>query len=136
MPAISSIRMLSPAARSAATVLGQLTPALRRNIRERGQEFLDKLAKLRDELGGDLITRIQGTGLLFSCELDPSFKCYGANSTEEYMREHGIGVIHGGTNSLRFTPHFNVTSAEVDLVMEHIRVALREGPRKPQAEAA
>ncbi len=120
----------------ASTVLGLLTPALRRNIRERGQEFLDKLAKLRDELGGGLITKIQGTGLLFSCELDPSFKCYGAGSTEEFMRERGIGVIHGGTNSLRFTPHFNVTSAEVDLVIDNIRVALREGPRKPQAEAA
>jgi acetylornithine/succinyldiaminopimelate/putrescine aminotransferase len=120
----------------ASTVLGQLTPALRRNIRERGQEFLDKLAKLRDELGGGLITKIQGTGLLFSCELDPSFKCYGAGSTEEFMRERGIGVIHGGTNSLRFTPHFNVTSEEVDLVIENIRRALRDGPRKSQAEAA
>jgi acetylornithine/succinyldiaminopimelate/putrescine aminotransferase len=120
----------------ASTVLGLLTPALRRNIRERGQEFLDKLATLRDELGGGLISKIQGTGLLFSCELDPSFKCYGAGSTEEFMRERGIGVIHGGTNSLRFTPHFNVTSEEVDLVIDSIRVALREGPRKAQAEAA
>jgi acetylornithine/succinyldiaminopimelate/putrescine aminotransferase len=120
----------------ASTVLGMLTPALRRNIRERGQEFLDKLATLRDELGGGLISKIQGTGLLFSCELDPSFKCYGAGSTEEYMREHGIGVIHGGTNSLRFTPHFNVTSEEVELVIDSIRQALLKGPRKSQAEAA
>jgi len=120
----------------ASVVLGQLTPELRRNIRERGQEFLDKLAKLRDELGGGLITRIQGTGLLFSCELDPSFKCFGVGSTEEYMRERGIGVIHGGVNSLRFTPHFAVTSEEVDLVIEHIRHALQHGPRKSQAEAA
>jgi acetylornithine/succinyldiaminopimelate/putrescine aminotransferase len=120
----------------AATVLGLLTPELRGNIRARGQEFLDKLAKLRDELGGGLITKIQGTGLLFSCELDPSFKCFGVGSTEEYMRERGIGVIHGGLNSLRFTPHFAVTSAEVDLVIEHIRHALLHGPRKSQAEAA
>ena len=119
----------------AATVLGLLTPALRANIRERGREFIDKLEKLRTELGG-LITGVQGTGLLFSCELDPAFKCYGANSTEEFMREHGIGVIHGGTNSLRFTPHFAVTGAEVDLVIDHIRRALRDGPRKTQAEAA
>ena len=119
----------------AATVLGLLTPALRANIRERGREFIDKLEKLRAELGG-LITGVQGTGLLFSCELDPAFKCYGANSTEEFMREHGIGVIHGGTNSLRFTPHFAVTAEEVDLVIGHIRAALLEGPRKSQAEAA
>jgi acetylornithine/succinyldiaminopimelate/putrescine aminotransferase len=119
----------------AATVLDALTPALRANIRGKGQECLDKLNKLKDELGG-LITKVQGTGLLFSCELDPSFKCYGAHSTEEFMREHGIGVIHGGTNSLRFTPHFAITSEEVDLIVEHVRYALLKGPRKTQAEAA
>jgi acetylornithine/succinyldiaminopimelate/putrescine aminotransferase len=120
----------------ASTVLGQLTPALRANIRARGQEFLDKINALKDELGGGLITRVQGTGLLFSCELDPSYKCFGTGSTEEFMRERGIGVIHGGTNSLRFTPHFNITSAELDLVVENIRFALLHGPRKSQAEAA
>ncbi|KFN46524.1 hypothetical protein N790_08580 [Arenimonas malthae CC-JY-1] len=119
----------------AATVLGQLTPALRANIRERGREFIDKLEKLKGELGG-LITKVQGTGLLFSCELSDDFKCYGTGSTEEYMRERGLGVIHGGANSLRFTPHFAVTSEEVDLVIEHIRHALLHGPRKSQAEAA
>jgi acetylornithine/succinyldiaminopimelate/putrescine aminotransferase len=119
----------------ASTVLGQLTPELRNNIRLRGQEALEKLNALKAELGG-LITKVQGTGLLFSCELDPSFKCYGAGSTEEFMRERGIGVIHGGTNSLRFTPHFNITSAELDLVVDHIRHALLNGPRKKAAEAA
>ncbi len=29
-----------------------------------------------------------------------------ADSIEEYMRIRGINVIHGGENSLRFTPHF------------------------------
>ncbi|MFY2764081.1 aminotransferase class III-fold pyridoxal phosphate-dependent enzyme [Arenimonas sp. MALMAid1274] len=120
----------------AATVLGLLTPELRANIRERGREFVDKINRLKDELGGGLITQVQGTGLLFSCELDPSFKCFGVGSTEEYMRERGIGVIHGGTNSLRFTPHFAVTSEEVDLVIEHIRQALLHGPRAARAEAA
>jgi acetylornithine/succinyldiaminopimelate/putrescine aminotransferase len=119
----------------AATVLSQLTPELRNNIRVRGKEFLDKLEKLKAELGG-LITKVQGTGLLFSCELADQFKCYGKGSTEEFMREHGIGVIHGGANSLRFTPHFAITGAEVDLVIEHIRFALVNGPRKSQAEAA
>ena len=120
----------------ASTVLGLLTPELRQNIRARGQEFLDKINALKDELGGGLITKVQGTGLLFSCELDPSYKCFGTGSTEEFMRERGIGVIHGGTNSLRFTPHFAVTSDEVDLVVAHIRHALLHGPRKSQAEAA
>jgi len=119
----------------ALATLGELTDEVRANIRARGEEFVAKLNALKDELGG-LITRVQGTGLLFSCELSPEFKCYGAGSTEEYMREHGVGVIHGGANSLRFTPHFRITGAEVDLVVAHVRKALLEGPRKRAAEAA
>jgi acetylornithine/succinyldiaminopimelate/putrescine aminotransferase len=119
----------------ALATLEQVTDAVRNNIRERGKEFVDKLNALKNELGG-LITKVQGTGLLFSCELAAEYKCYGASSTEEYMREHGIGVIHGGANSLRFTPHFNVTSAEVDLIVAHVRKALLEGPRNAKAKAA
>ncbi len=123
----------------ASTVLGSLTPALRDNIRGKGQQFLDRLNKLREELGGR-ITKVQGTGLLFSCELDPSYKCYGAGSTEEWLRERGIGVIHGGTNSLRFTPHFNISDEEVELIVSNVREALLKGPRKAldkgHAEAA
>lgn len=119
----------------ALATLELLTDEVRANIKARGEEFVAKLNQLKDELGG-LITKVQGTGLLFSCELAPQFKCYGGNSTEEYMREHGVGVIHGGTNSLRFTPHFNVTGAEIDLVIEHVRQALLKGPRKQAAEAA
>ncbi|TAL71665.1 MAG: aminotransferase class III-fold pyridoxal phosphate-dependent enzyme [Rhodanobacter sp.] len=119
----------------ATATLGLLDDAVRANIRERGKEFLEKLEVLKRELGG-LITKVQGTGLLFSCELAPQFKCFGANSIEEYMRLHGVGVIHGGANSLRFTPHFHVTSAEVDLIVSHIKHALLEGPRDAERKAA
>ncbi|MEP7097054.1 MAG: aminotransferase class III-fold pyridoxal phosphate-dependent enzyme [Dokdonella sp.] len=114
------------------TVLGAITPELRENIRDRGEEFVAKLNQLKTELPG-YITKVQGTGLLFSCELTKDFLGYGAGSTEEWMREHGYGVIHGGVNSLRFTPHFNVTSAEVDLLVDGVRRALVEGPRKAVA---
>ncbi|GAB2621198.1 aminotransferase class III-fold pyridoxal phosphate-dependent enzyme [Novilysobacter erysipheiresistens] len=120
---------------TACAVLEQVTPALRENIRARGAEAVEKLEKLKAELGG-MITKVQGTGLLFSCELSDEFKCYGAGSTEEWLREHGIGVIHGGTNSLRFTPTFTMTSAEVDLLIGMVGRALKEGPRKQQAAAA
>jgi acetylornithine/succinyldiaminopimelate/putrescine aminotransferase len=116
----------------ACAALGLVTPELRANIRARGAEFLDKLGKLKNELPG-LITKVQGTGLLFSCELAPEFKCFGAGSTEEWLREHGIGVIHGGVNSLRFTPTFMVTSAEVDLVVDSVKQALLHGPRMAKA---
>jgi acetylornithine/succinyldiaminopimelate/putrescine aminotransferase len=114
---------------AACAVLHQLTPALRANIRQRGAEFLDKLRKLQRELP-ELITKVQGTGLLFSCELAPQFKCFGAGSTEEWMREHGVAVIHGGANSLRFTPHFAVDSDEADLIVDGVRQALLHGPRQ------
>ena len=119
----------------ACTVLSQVTPELRQNIRARGVESLQKLEKLKAELGG-MITKVQGTGLLFSCELAPQFKCYGVGSTEEWLREHGIGVIHGGVNSLRFTPTFTITSDEIDLLVAMVGRALREGPRAQQAAAA
>ena len=114
---------------AACAVLGEITPQLRSNIRRRGTEFLEKLGKLKNELP-QLITKVQGTGLLFSCELAPQFKCFGAGSTEEWMREHGIAVIHGGANSLRFTPHFAVTADEVDLIVDGVRQALLHGPRQ------
>ncbi len=119
----------------ACAVLDLLTPALRDNIRVRGMEAVEKLEKLKNDLGG-LITKVQGTGLLFSCELAPQFKCYGAGSTEEWLRERGLNVIHGGANSLRFTPHFAMQSEELDLLVSMVGRALREGPRAEQAAAA
>ena len=127
----SNPRALDPAC----AVLGKVTPALRENIRARGVEALEKLEALKAELGGH-ITKVQGTGLLFSCELSPQFKCFGAGSTEEWLRERGIGVIHGGVNSLRFTPTFTITSEEIDLLVGMVGRALREGPRAEQAVAA
>ncbi len=119
----------------AVTVLGLLTDEVRQNITQRGAQFVEKLEALRRELPG-FITKVQGTGLLFSCELSHEFKCFGEGSIEEYMREAGIGVIHGGENSLRFTPHFLITEAEADLVVEQVKLALLNGPRKVHAEAA
>lgn len=119
----------------ACAVLAQLTPELRANIQQRGKEALAKLEALKSELPG-LITKVQGTGLLFSCELAPQFKGYGAGSTEEWLREHGLGVIHGGENSLRFTPHFAMGAQELDLLVSLVKRSLLEGPRVQQPAAA
>ena len=120
----------------ACCVLEQMTPELRQNIVDRGQEFVDKLRRLQDEMDGR-ITKVQGTGLLFSAELDGKrYKSHGSDSIEEYLRMHGINVIHGGENSLRYTPYFGITSAEVDLVVEATRDALLKGPMKATAEQA
>ena len=120
----------------AVTVLNALTPELRQNIRDRGAEMLKKLEALKAELGSS-ISMVKGTGLLLSAELDPQlFKSYGANSTEEYMRMHGVNVIHGGKNALRYTPPFDITSEEVDLIIAITRDAIMNGPAKVIDEAA
>jgi acetylornithine/succinyldiaminopimelate/putrescine aminotransferase len=120
----------------ACAVLNAVTPELRRNIRERGAEFLQRFRELQRELG-DRITQVQGTGLLFSLELNSKqYKCYGADSTEEYLRMKGCNVIHGGQNSLRYTPHFGITSAEVELIVNATRDALLHGPMRSSASSA
>lgn len=111
----------------AVAVLDSLTPAVRGNIIDRGRQLLERFTRLKDETG-DAITRVQGTGLLLSCELHPRYKCYGVNSTEEYLRRKGLGVIHGGTNSLRYTPTFLLGEDEVELIVELTRDALENGP--------
>jgi acetylornithine/succinyldiaminopimelate/putrescine aminotransferase len=113
----------------ACTVLGAVTAEVRENIRARGEEFVTKLKGLQDELGG-LITGVQGTGLLFSCELKSGMKAYGTGSVEEALRLNGVGVIHGGENSLRYTPHFNITSREVDMIIDATRDALKAADQK------
>ncbi len=107
----------------ASAILAQMTPALRANIRTRGAQAVAKLDAVRAE-HPDRILKVQGTGLLFSCELGPQLKAYGAGSIEESLREHGLGVIHGGDNSLRFTPHFGVTEDELDLLVSLVRQAV------------
>jgi len=111
----------------AIAVLEELTPALRENICQRGDELLARLLNLSDELG-DAITGVQGTGLLLSCELNKRYKVCGINSTEDYLRRNGLGVIHGGARSLRYTPRFDMNSEEVDLIINQTKNALINGP--------
>jgi acetylornithine/succinyldiaminopimelate/putrescine aminotransferase len=112
-------------------VLSNLSQATRKNIQVRGQEFLEKLSGLITEFPG-LVTKVQGTGLLFSAELAPSIAVVGFDGIETWLRKNGLGVIHGGENSLRFTPHFDISSAEVDLIVDLVRqgIAIFSQPTK------
>lgn len=117
----------------ACAVLELLTPAVRKNIVERGQEFLTKFEGLKKEFPA-LVTKVQGTGLLTSIEVSPEhFTVVGTGQLEEWLRMQGIGVIHGGANSLRFTPHFEITSKEIDVIIGMLRRAFKEGPLKKKA---
>jgi acetylornithine/succinyldiaminopimelate/putrescine aminotransferase len=112
----------------ACAVLDSFTPELRKNIREKGKEFLEKFKKLQTEFP-QAITALQGTGLLFSVELaEKGYTVLSKKCVELDMRLNGIGVIHGGKNALRFTPHFAITSDEIDLVVDGVRQSLKKGP--------
>ena len=113
----------------AIAVLDSFTDERRENIRARGEELVAGLNALAEETDGG-VTGAQGTGLLASCELAERYKTYGANSTEDYLRRHGLGVIHGGAHSLRYTPIFDITPREVDLIVSLTRNALQHGPTR------
>lgn len=108
-------------------VLDSLNDELRENIRVRGRELVSGLAALAEETDGAVVSA-QGTGLLVSCELDERFRIFGSDSTEDYLRRIGLAVIHGGKHSLRYTPVFDISSKEVELIVELTRRAIHEGP--------
>ncbi len=106
-------------------VLDAIDDDLRQNIRQRGLEFRQKLEALQQELPGS-IDRVLGTGLLVATLLnEEKHRATGPGSVENYLRIHGIEMIHGGPNGLRFTPHFAITSEEIDLIVDVLREALR-----------
>lgn len=111
----------------AVSVLDSFSAERRDNIRVRGKELVAGMLALVDETNG-AVTGAQGTGLLLSCSLAPRYKVYGANSTEDYLRKNGLGVIHGGECSLRYTPIFDITKKEVALILQLTKDAVLNGP--------
>jgi len=107
-------------------VLESITDELRRNVRERGAELRAKLEHLAEDFP-KAITKVTGTGLMVCAELHPErYTVVGDSGFERYLRVHGIGMIHGGKNGLRLTPYFNITTEEIDLIVDTIRKGLKE----------
>ena len=103
---------------TAVAVLDNITPELRDNIRDRGKEMVEKLKILQAKYP-EQILEVQGTGLLVCAELNPdTLQVVGFDKVEVWCRKHGLGVIHGGVNALRYTPNFAITSKEIDLVVD------------------
>jgi len=119
----------------ACAVLASMTPEVRDNIEARGRELVSKLRVLADELGGEIVG-VQGTGLLASAARASDLPCHGFGSIEERMRLNGLGVIHGGANSLRYTPHFAVDSDEIDLIVAGTGEAIRAVRRQLEDSTA
>ncbi len=111
----------------AVAVLDSVSAEQRDNIRVRGLELLKGMTAIAKEPDSGIVSA-QGTGLLVSCEIEERYKTYGAKSIEDYLRRIGLGVIHGGRHSLRFTPVFDITPKEVALILSLLKEALRNGP--------
>ena len=60
----------------------------------------------------------QGTGLLVASVIRDDVRVVGEDGLEQRCRKLGLGIIHGGENALRFTPHFGITDAEVEMMTD------------------
>jgi acetylornithine/succinyldiaminopimelate/putrescine aminotransferase len=124
-------------------VLDSLTDSLRFNIRWQGSYFFAMLADLKERFP-EAVLDVQGTGLIVCAELEPKkYPVMGKNGVETYLRSHGVTMVHGGKNGLRFTPHFAITKDEIDLiisVVEHALLAFgadrKDKPASPALTAA
>jgi len=102
-------------------VLQSITPEIRQNIVEMGDYAVRKYEDLKEDLPG-AITQVMGTGLLYSVQLNPEVLTVVAlDGAEMWLRRHGVNVIHGGANALRFTPNFDITQGEIDMQVMHVR---------------
>ncbi|MFT4624230.1 MAG: acetylornithine/succinyldiaminopimelate/putrescine aminotransferase [Myxococcota bacterium] len=109
----------------ACATLDRLTPEVRANIRARGAQLVDALLDLKAQFPHAVLS-VTGTGLLCAAELDPeAFPVVGFDGLETWCRRHGLGIIHGGKNALRLTPHFDLTLDEVGLIIDVIRDGLK-----------
>lgn len=109
----------------AISVLESMSEELRENIHQKGKEVLSLFRKMAADFP-HIVESVQGTGLLYSMAIhEKAFKVTGKTGLERYLRKKGLGVIHGGKNALRFTPVFNVTSDELELMNELIREAFQ-----------
>jgi len=95
--------------------LSRVNVHVRDNIIEKGVSLKKMLIKLQKK-HPTIITKITGTGLLVSAEINETINVWGRESLETFLRMNGLNVIHGGQNALRFTPHFNITDKEINLI--------------------
>jgi acetylornithine/succinyldiaminopimelate/putrescine aminotransferase len=119
----------------ACAVMDAITDEVRANIRERGRDFRLALEQLAREFPG-AIDQVVGTGLMVSAMLNPArYRVLGEGGFEQYLRTNGIEMIHGGETGLRFTPAFDITREEVDLIASVVRRGLQEPSNMVRTEA-
>ena len=90
---------------------------LKPNISARGEQLVAGFKGLQAET--DAIRDVEGTGLLIGVSMATSEET--RDALEYKARTMGLNCIHGGDNTLRYTPHFGTTEEEADLIVEVTR---------------
>jgi len=105
-------------------VLEMMTEEVRENVQKSGAELIEKLHGLWKKYP-DVCTNVTGTGLMSCLHLDHKFPVVDKDGgLESEIRMDGISFIHGGENGMRFTPHFKLSSKEIDLIIAVLDKAL------------
>lgn len=105
----------NPRALAVGSAVLRQCPEFRQNIVDRGEDFKAMLQVICDA-NEDRCSHVSGSGLLCALHMHGHFPVCGTNALEQQIRRAGVGVIHGGVNALRFTPHFRITKEEIDMV--------------------
>jgi acetylornithine/succinyldiaminopimelate/putrescine aminotransferase len=110
----------------ACTVLSTITDDVRKNIVDMGKYAVAEYKKLMAK-HPKVITAVSGTGLLYAVQLNKQHHTVvSMTGAEMHLRYNGIGVIHGGENALRFTPHFHITKEEIDMQVDFVRALVEK----------
>ena len=100
-------------------ILNHMSSDITGNIRSVGAYFLEKVQDLK-KANPDIIKEVMGQGLLVSVQLAESHPIEGIGGVENKLRLKGINVIHASGNRLRFTPWFNLSRTECDLIIQKL----------------
>merc|ERR1719410_3037192 len=101
-------------------VLAMMTDDVRENIVASGAELEGLCAKYPG-----VCTHVTGTGLMSCLHINKHFPVVCAKGgMETELRQAGLQFVHGGDNGVRLTPHFNLTSAEIQLIVGVIEASV------------
>ncbi len=86
------------------------TPALQKNIRERGKQLVSALTAINKQ--HKFFAEIRGRGLMIGAELAERYKGKAGDITD-CARSHGVLILQAGPNVLRFLPPLTITEKEM-----------------------
>ena len=101
------------------------TPALQKNVRERGKQLVSALKAINKQHG--IFAEVRGRGLMIGAELKSPWHGK-AGDIAECARLHGVLILQAGPNVLRFVPALNITEKEMKEGMKRLERRVRCKP--------